>query len=104
MQSRSDRLASQTFLLCSSLSDLCNSCLNIPGVSGGHGLQSNAMLTANLDLPNLQWVNHNYSLRHDGVLDRDVSLLTCMVLVGRRFVVDTDSQYLIASETGVATD
>lgn len=83
--------------------DLCHSPLNIPGVSGGHGLQGNAMLAANLDLSNLQWFN--YSIIMNGSVHKSgFDPLTWMVLVGRRFVVDTDSQYLIASVGGAATD
>lgn len=33
---------------------LVNSSLNVAGISGGHGLQSNAVLATNRDLANLQ--------------------------------------------------
>ena len=64
------------------------------------------MLAPDLDLANLKEDgNCSYTPQKSELAPFVLSMrLTLMVLVGRRLVVEMDSQYLIASFAGAATD
>lgn len=53
------------------------------------------MFATDFDLANLS--RYHSIISHRKIAQFKSRCLTLMVLVGRRFVVDTDSQYLIAS-------